>query len=133
MVEIKTFDERKKEAQRLASLGLKEIEKAGMLFPKETPKLEDILNHTQDYIKTSVKSIANIVASIKDVGLDIYDLAVTNWVEKTLEVTPQEFDKFLNNIDSGEEAKIRILEEMEVPKSIIEEVKNETRKSKKKK
>ena len=48
-------------------------------------------------------------------------------------MTPQEFDEFLNRTETGAEAKIGILEEMEVPNSIIEEVKNEIGISKKKK
>lgn len=132
-MEIKTFKEREKQVKESASLGLEELKKEGMLLPNESSKLEDIVNNTHDYIEDSVIMIANTVASIKDVGLSAHEPAVTNWVEKELEVTPQEFDEFLNRTETGEEAKIEILEEMEVPNAIIEEVKNEIGMSKKKK
>ncbi len=132
-MEIKTFEERKKEVKKSASLGLEELKKEGMVLPNESSKLESIIDNAHNYIENSVKTIADTVASIKDVGLSAHEPAVTNWVEKELEVTPQEFDEFLNRTETGAEAKIGILEEMEVPNSIIEEVKNEIGISKKKK
>lgn len=130
-MEIKTFEERKKEARESASLGLEQLKKEGVELPNESSKLEDILDHTHDYVENNVRNIANTVASIKDVGLGAHEPVVTDWVEKELEVTPQEFDEFLKSTETGEEAKIGILEEMDVPKAIIEDVKNEAGPSKK--
>lgn len=132
-MEIKTFEERKKEVKKSASFGLEQLKEEGIELPNESSKLEDILDHTHDYVENSVKEIANTVASIKDVGLGAHEPVVTDWVAKELEVTPQEFDQFLKSTETGEEAKISILKEMDVPKAIIEEVKNEVGPSKKKK
>lgn len=123
-MDIKTFRERKKEARESATIALEQLKEEGMELPSELSILEDILNSPHDYVKENVKDIANTVANIKDVGLGAHEPAVTNWVEKELEVTPREFDEFLKRNETGEEAKISILEEMDVPESIIEEVKN---------
>lgn len=130
-MEIKTFEERKKRIKETATLALEQLKEEGIELPNESAKLEGILDNAHDYVKSNVEEIANTVATIKEVGLSAHEPAVTNWVEKELEVTPQEFDEFLKENETGEDAKISILEEMEAPNSMIEEAKNPTKSMKK--
>ena len=77
-------------------------------------------------VKEEVVDLANLAASVHEIGLPTEDPAVERFAKEKLGMQPSEFGEIINDSNSGEEVQVRILEAMETPQEIIEEVTGKT-------
>ena len=124
-MDIKTYNQRKKEITTTAREVLNELAEEELELPNEEEKFRNVLEDPDSCVTEKVKMIAETVAGIKEVGLEANHPSVSKWVEKELGVTPVEFNDFLNESRTPEEAKENILKEMEAPGEVIDEVVNQ--------
>lgn len=124
-MDIKTYNQRKKEITTTAREVLNELAEEQLEFPNEEEKFKEVLEDPDSCVVEKVRLIAETVAGIKEVGLEANHPSVSKWVEKELGVTPVEFNDFLNESRTPEEAKENILKEMEAPGEVIDEVVNQ--------
>ena len=81
-------------------------------------------------VEEKVENAEYVVESAKEYNVVINGLsemeAVERFAKEKLGMQPSEFGEIINDSNSGEEVQVRILEAMETPQEIIEEVTGKT-------
>lgn len=89
-------------------------------------EMKEVLKNPVEAVKEEVVDLANLAASVHEVGLPMEDPAVERFAKEKLGMQPSEFGEIINDSNSGEEVQVRILEAMETPQEIIREVTSKT-------
>lgn len=123
---IESFDDKKQANIETAKEVMEKLDSDDITLD-EAKHLKRIVSNPYEATKKEVSAIASTVAEIKETGMSPEEKVVSTWVKKELGITPDEFGTILNNADTPEEAKISILEKMDAPKEMIQEVKQDSR------
>lgn len=133
---IKKYQDQKEEQIKRAKDGLeiiKEIkqieEKVPILdhenitdFSNTEKELSMILEDPEEAARKKAMTIASMASQIKEVGLDPNDPVVSNWAEQELGIQGQDFQNLLNQNNTKEEVEKEVLELMEVPNHVVDQV-----------
>ena len=120
-MEKRTFDKIVEENIEQAESLVESAEEYNIFVP-EVLEMKKVLKDPVDVVKKEVVNIANLAALVHDTDFSPENELVEDFAEKSLGMKPYEFSEIINESNSGEEVKLKVLEAMETPKEIIEEV-----------
>lgn len=124
-MEKRTFDKIVEEKIEQAESLVESAEEYDIFVP-EVLEMKEVLKDPIEAVKKEVVGIADLAALVHDADLSPENALVEDFAKKSLGMKPYEFSEIINESDSGEEVKFKVLEAMETPKEIIEEVTEKT-------
>lgn len=124
-MERRTFDKIIEEKVENAEYVVESAKEYNVVIPGLS-EMEAVLKNPVEAVKEEVVDLANLAASVHEIGLPTEDPAVKRFAKEKLGMQPSEFGEIINDSNSGEEVQVRILEAMETPQEIIEEVTGKT-------
>lgn len=124
-MEKRTFDKIIEEKVEKAEYVVESAKEYNVVIPGLS-EMKEVLKNPVEAVKEEVVDLANLAASVHEIGLPTEDPAVERFAKEKLGMRPSEFGEIINDSNSGEEVQVRILEAMETPQEIIEEVTGKT-------
>lgn len=124
-MERRTFDKIVEEKVEKAEYVVESAKEYNVVIPGLS-EMKEVLENPVEAVKEEVVDLANLAASVHEVGLSMENPAVERFAKEKLGMQPSEFGEIINDSNSGEEVQVRILEAMETPQEIIEEVTGKT-------
>ena len=124
-MERRTFDKIVEEKVEKTEYIVESAKEYNVVIPGLS-EMKEVLKNPVEAVKEEVVDLANLAASVHEVGLPMEDPAVERFAKEKLGMQPSEFGEIINDSNSGEEVQVRILEAMETPQEIIREVTSKT-------